>query len=99
MKAKIWNFNRWISETDADKLVICFDALLRNVGFHILGTCNHYFEPQGFTQLWLLGESHFAVHTFPEHSKTYIELSSCNEAMYNKFVDAVNSIVEVVKDE
>lgn len=99
MTAKIWNFNGWVSETDTDSLVSFFDFMLHKAGFRILGTCNHYFQPQGFTQLWLLGESHFAVHTFPEFNKSYIELSSCNETMYNKFVSAVNSLVEVVKSE
>lgn len=46
----------------------------------------HYFEPQGYTCLWLLSESHFAIHTFPEANKTYIELSSCNRQMYENFL-------------
>ena len=42
-------------------------------------------EPEGYTALWLLGESHFAIHTFPEEQKTYIELSSCNLEYYEFF--------------
>lgn len=99
MKAQIWNFNRWISETESGVLVRLFDKLLHDVGFNVLGTCNHYFQPQGFTQLWLLGESHFAIHTFPECNKTYIELSSCNKPMFDRFVDMVDSATEVAQDE
>lgn len=92
MKAQIWNFNKWMQETDAEKLAGEFDKLLLDSGFHVLATCNYFFQPQGFTKLWLLGESHFAIHTFPEERKTYIELSSCNELMYNKFVRLLESL-------
>ena len=34
-------------------------------------------------------ESHFAIHTFPEENKTYIELSSCNEEKQIYFVNNI----------
>lgn len=33
----------------------------------------------------VLGESHFAIHTFPEENRAYIELSSCVDLPFNKF--------------
>lgn len=62
-----------------------FEQKLLECGFNILGFKEHKFKPQGYTVLFLLGESHFAVHTFPEHNKMYIELSSCNKSKYKKF--------------
>ena len=47
---------------------------------------DHHFSPQGYTALWLLTESHFAVHTFPEFGRSYIELSSCNLEFYQAFL-------------
>lgn len=87
MLAKIWNSNGWVTETDKTTLVRVCDNALKQAGFSVLDTCEHDFIPQGFTKLWLLGESHFAIHTFPEHGKTYVELSSCNEDMFCKCVD------------
>lgn len=78
MIAKIWNFSGWIKDTDPTRLDIYFNALLKKAGFTVLNKVAHEFEPQGYTVLWLLAESHFAIHTFPEQKKTYIELSSCN---------------------
>ena len=46
----------------------------------------HAFEPIGWTGIWLLAESHLAIHTFPEENKTYIEISSCNKEMYDEFL-------------
>jgi S-adenosylmethionine/arginine decarboxylase-like enzyme len=85
MKAKIWNKNGWLNETDPTKLKNNFSELLGLSGFEILNFVEHYFEPQGYTALWLLGESHLAIHTFPEEQKSYIELSSCNEDYYMYF--------------
>ena len=99
MLAKIWNSSGWTKETDKQTLVdICDRALLLS-GFSILNEIEHDFKPQGFTKLWLLGESHFAIHTFPEFGKTYIELSSCNKDMYCKCVDMLRDALTWIKEE
>ncbi len=36
--------------------------------------------------LWLLAESHFAIHTFPEENKMYIEISSCVKKYFDNFL-------------
>ncbi len=86
MKAKIWNNNFWVQETDPTKLVDMFNDILLRSGFTVLKFTDYHFEPFGYTALWLLGESHFAVHTFPEEGKTYCELSSCILPKYVDFV-------------
>lgn len=92
MQARIWNNSTWVSETEPAVLKELFDELLRACGFKVLNYTEHHFQPQGFTALWLLGESHFAVHTFPEHGKTYIELSSCNAAYFERFVELTKNM-------
>lgn len=64
-----------------------FDKILRRSGFNVLNVSEHHFQPQGYTALWLLCESHFAVHTFPEFGRSYIELSSCNLEYYQNFLN------------
>lgn len=86
MEAKIDNFSDWIEEVDPEKLKEVFNNMLKVSNFGTLNFMEHHFEPQGYTGLWLLAESHFALHTFPEEQKTYIELSSCNTQMYNDFL-------------
>jgi len=87
MQAKIWNYSEWIMETNPETIKTLFDGLLRQSGFKVLTESEHHFSPQGYTGLWLLSESHFAVHTFPEFKKTYIELASCNLDYYMRFVE------------
>ena len=87
MTAQIWNDSGWITETDKDVLKEKYTSMMKECGFHILDFTEHIFQPQGYTALWLLGESHFAIHTFPEFGKSYYELSSCNKEYFKKFLD------------
>ena len=86
MKAKIWNFSSWVRETDEHELSAFFDMALDRSGFNVLGAIEHRFKPQGYTRIYMLAESHLAVHTFPEEGKSYVELSSCNGAKYESFI-------------
>ena len=89
MKAEIFKHSQWIEETNPDKLKEKFSELLYLSEFGVLNFQEHYFDPQGWTGLWLLSESHFAIHTFPEENKSYIELSSCNEEKQIFFVSNI----------
>ncbi len=62
----------------------CNELLLQS-GFTVLNFIEHVFQPQGYTAIWLLAESHLAIHTFPEHNTTFIELCSCSEEKLNIF--------------
>jgi S-adenosylmethionine/arginine decarboxylase-like enzyme len=92
MQAKIWNYSEWIQETNPAKIKAYFDGLLQESGFNVLRVLEHYFQPHGYTCLWLLSESHFAAHTFPEFGRTYIELSSCNLDYYHKFIELTKEL-------
>lgn len=86
MKAEIWNKNGWIKETNPEIIKNYYTNLLKKCGFKVLSFVEHEFNPFGYTALWLLGESHFAVHTFPEENKAYYELSSCNREYFIDFI-------------
>lgn len=85
----MWNKRWWVKETTPHVLKARFNDLLKKARFSVLSYAEHHFKPHGFTALWLLGESHLAIHTFPEAGKSYIELSSCNKEMYDSFVEGV----------
>lgn len=38
----------------------------------------YQFEPHGTTLVWILAESHFAVHTYPEHKYLSFDIYICN---------------------
>ena len=86
MKATMHNYSDWIEETETSKLTSYYESLLLKSGFTVINQCQKHFKPHGYTALYLLGESHFAIHTFPEHETTYIELSSCVREPFLRFV-------------
>lgn len=85
MSAEIYNFTDWIKNVDTALLFHGLSELLEQSGYTIINYIDHNFSPKGYTCVWLLAESHLAIHTFPEANKTYIELSSCNNLMNEKF--------------
>lgn len=85
MIPKIYNKSYWITETDPEVLKKAYEEILKQSGFTTLGFIEYQFQPEGYTAIFLLAESHFAIHTFPEEGKTYIELSSCTEEYFNNF--------------
>jgi len=85
MEAKIYNQRWWLSCCDSEALKRVISADLAAAGFTVLNFVEHYFQPQGYTALWLLAESHAAVHTFPEEGKSYVELSSCADTLLQNF--------------
>jgi len=86
MKAKIRNWHSWTNETRPDVLISKYKNLLQSSGFNIVDSVFHFFDPYGFTALFLLSESHFAIHTFPEEGKSYLELSSCVDEPFDEFL-------------
>ena len=47
--------------------------------YTILGEIDHLFQPQGYTALFLLSESHLSVHTFPEKNYIAFDLYTCRD--------------------
>lgn len=58
-------------------------AIVKNSGLQIMGQVFHQFEPNGATGLFLLAESHLAIHTWPEFAAVAIDLYVCNVAEDN----------------
>lgn len=79
------NYKAWLKETRPERLKEFMGRSLEQCEFQVLNFTEHYFKPHGYTGLWLLGESHLAIHTFPEKGLCYVELSSCNAAKNKKF--------------
>lgn len=96
MVAKMYNLSGWVTETQADVLFSYYEKALLDCGFKIVSTCHKFFSPFGFTALFLLSESHFAIHTFPEEGKSYVELSSCVEGQFDRFMrDFSKNIIDL----
>lgn len=97
MEARIDSFRTWVQGEEAEKLKSSTEHLIKASGFTILNFMEHHFEPQGYTAIWLLAESHCALHTFPEQGRSYLELSSCNLEMYESFMRLIDRYFEIIE--
>lgn len=62
---------------DNRSLIKVCDEALRRSDVTIVNKAVHEFNPHGLTLLYLLTESHFSLHTWPEHRKIRIDFFSC----------------------
>lgn len=92
MPVDIHHYKNWDAETDPVTLKNRYAKLLETSGFQVLSFMDHHFSPQGYTAIWLLGESHLAIHTFPEENKSYIELTSCHAGKHAQFLHLLSLI-------
>ena len=93
MKAVMYNYNTWIEYKEEKALIIDLEKMLTNSGFTIINKVEHFFFFHCYTGLWLLAESHFAIHTFPEENKIYVEISSCVKKYFDKFIEEFNNYI------
>ncbi len=55
------------------------EDLCREIDLNIVSTTEHHFEPIGYTVVYILAESHLAIHTWPENKLLHIDLVSCRK--------------------
>ena len=74
--ADIW-LNEW--PIGIDLLNAAGDAI-KKTGLTILQEVKHDFGTDALTGLWLLAESHFSLHTFPERNFISLDCYTCGNA-------------------
>lgn len=53
----------------------------RRAGATIISNSFHRFSPHGVSGVVILAESHFAIHTWPEHGYAALDLFTCGKTM------------------
>ncbi|QZE14905.1 S-adenosylmethionine decarboxylase [Halosquirtibacter laminarini] len=101
IEANIYKYSGWIKDIHPIELKEIFTTLLDESTFTILSFSEYAFPVEGYSAIWLLGESHLALHSFPNKETCYIELSSCNKNKMDSFIIAVvkEERIHVIKDE
>ena len=62
-------------------------------GATIVKSVFHKFSPQGVSGVVVIEESHFAIHTWPEHGFAAVDLFTCSEKMdYQKAIDYLSRV-------
>ena len=64
----------------------------------VVSRIEHHFEPQGETIAFILSESHFTLHTYPEHNYLSMDIYVCNlETNLEKIVNEIKEKLDFEK--
>jgi len=63
---------------DPNAICSILDRITRVVQMTFINGSTHKFQPQGVSVVYLLAESHIAVHTWPECGLLDLEIVTCN---------------------
>ena len=55
------------------------DNIVKTLQLHVMEQAGHQFQPHGYTMMYLLSESHYSIHTYPEFQSCYIDIFCCNK--------------------
>lgn len=61
-----------------DRVLRIIEDAIKKVGFNVVNFTESRFQPHGYTGVWVIAESHIAVHTWPEYSFVAVDVFSCN---------------------
>lgn len=64
----------------AKDLVATMYDVAKTTNMNVLKHVDHQFQPHGATCVLLLQESHFAVHTWPEHKAATCDIFCCGQS-------------------
>lgn len=64
------------SMPDAEIEKLC-EVAIKQSNMNVVDKLSKHFEPHGLTVLWLLSESHFSLHTYPEHNYFSVDCYTC----------------------
>jgi S-adenosylmethionine/arginine decarboxylase-like enzyme len=74
---------------DSSELENAFDNFVLLLNLHVVEKVTHKFEPIGKTFIYILSESHLAIHTWPEYKLLHLDLVTCTHVEKKSIEDAI----------
>lgn len=62
-----------------ENIKVLMERIIKENNLNVVGEVHKQFEPIGATCLYLLAESHFSCHTYPERKYLAMDLYCCDE--------------------
>ncbi len=63
----------------AGTMRMLLEAAIVECGATVCGYAEKRFEPEGLTMVFLLEESHAAIHTYPERGALFLDIFTCGK--------------------
>jgi S-adenosylmethionine decarboxylase len=69
---------------DIESLKEVMKKAATEAGATVLHVSEHIFEPDGFSMIILLSESHASIHTYPEYNSCFVDFFTCGTSCFPK---------------
>jgi S-adenosylmethionine decarboxylase len=79
-------------QDNLDQIEAFAEAIVKKLRLNIVQKISHSFEPSGTTLIYILSESHLAIHTWPEYKSIHIDLVTCKRLSSEEFKKAIEEI-------
>lgn len=79
-RGKLATADIWLPKYDQLAILVAIERMMEK--YTVVNQVAHQFVPYGLTKVWVLAESHCAVHTYPEHNFIAVDLYTCS-GQYN----------------
>ena len=64
------------------------EKIITALQLNVVSKTGYQFQPVGYTYAFVLSESHFTIHTYPEYRSCFIDIFCCNSNFdYEKAVE------------
>jgi S-adenosylmethionine decarboxylase len=85
-----------VSMPDRQSMLEACEAAIRASGMNVECVVRKDFQPQGMTAVWVLSESHFTLHTYPEIGYVSVDCYTCgNEGNPEAAIDHLLGLLSV----
>ena len=71
------------------------DQICEKLNLDVVEKMHHPFDPQGETLVYVLSQSHLAIHSWPEFKVLHFDLVSCVEIKREDFAKVLQSYFEL----
>ena len=68
------------------------ESIIKSLGLVVVNKTYHKFDSKGITLAYILSQSHFILHTWPEYKFIHLDLFSCSDIAKEEVKRAINSI-------
>ncbi len=72
-------------------------TIVSDLNLKVVSSQSHLFKPEGITLVYILSQSHLAIHTYPEKHAIHVDLALCINQTKKKFEKSLHHALDARK--
>lgn len=87
--AQVWGVEDVLVLDSEEKLREVFNSICRELELKVVNRFVHKFSPEGISLIYVLSQSHLAVHTWPEAGYLHVDVFTCSKSPRLNFLKRI----------